>query len=156
MVGEDRRVRLKEFALQQFFPVEMIGVPAVFAVDERRQTEVEDALRVSKSTMAFTDDPSPRERSSDRTFSISDPFSTFQSRMDEDEDEDEVECPQVFSLVWIRIGRLNAWRRTHMLLRDRKLYLAKKVSPSSHCRHRVPSIGRLVPGYQFSAHSFHL
>ncbi|XP_029050989.1 growth factor receptor-bound protein 14-like isoform X2 [Osmia bicornis bicornis] len=36
------------------------------------------------------------------------------------------ECPQVFSLVWIRIGHLDVWRRTHMLLRDRKLYLAKK------------------------------
>nr|XP_012154116.1 PREDICTED: growth factor receptor-bound protein 14-like isoform X5 [Megachile rotundata] len=42
--------------------------------------------------------------------------------------KDDGECPQVFSLVWIRIDRLDVWRRTHMLLRDRKLYLARKTS----------------------------
>lgn len=40
--------------------------------------------------------------------------------------KDDGECPQVFSLAWIRIDRLDVWRRTHMLLRDRKLYLARK------------------------------
>ncbi|XP_017764450.1 PREDICTED: growth factor receptor-bound protein 14-like isoform X2 [Eufriesea mexicana] len=42
--------------------------------------------------------------------------------------EDEgIECPEVFGLAWIQNGRLNVWRRIHLLLRDRKLYQAKKV-----------------------------
>ncbi|XP_017798333.1 PREDICTED: growth factor receptor-bound protein 14-like isoform X1 [Habropoda laboriosa] len=40
--------------------------------------------------------------------------------------DDKAEFPQVFSLVWMRIGYLNVWRRTYMLLRDEKLYLARK------------------------------
>ncbi|XP_034186759.1 growth factor receptor-bound protein 7 isoform X3 [Osmia lignaria lignaria] len=55
------------------------------------------------------------------------------------------ECPQVFSLVWIRIGHLDAWRRTHMLLRDRKLYLAKKESARSRvAMDFTGSVGRIV------------
>ncbi|XP_043797991.1 growth factor receptor-bound protein 14-like isoform X1 [Apis laboriosa] len=41
--------------------------------------------------------------------------------------EDEgVECPEVFGLAWIQNGRLDVWRRIHLLLRDRKLYQTKK------------------------------
>lgn len=55
--------------------------------------------------------------------SISDFFPTFQKYL-----EDEgVECPEVFGLAWIQNGRLDVWRRIHLLLRDRKLYQTKKV-----------------------------
>ncbi|XP_017764453.1 PREDICTED: uncharacterized protein LOC108553893 isoform X5 [Eufriesea mexicana] len=61
--------------------------------------------------------------------------------------EDEgIECPEVFGLAWIQNGRLNVWRRIHLLLRDRKLYQAKKVES---VRSRVAmdftgSVGRIV------------
>lgn len=55
--------------------------------------------------------------------SINDFFPTFQKYL-----EDEgVECPEVFGLAWIQNGRLDVWRRIHLLLRDRKLYQTKKV-----------------------------
>lgn len=38
------------------------------------------------------------------------------------------ECPQVFSMVWMRHVNSNGWRKIYMLLRDRKLYTTKKVS----------------------------
>ncbi|KAL2735876.1 growth factor receptor-bound protein 14-like isoform X4 [Vespula squamosa] len=39
------------------------------------------------------------------------------------------ECPQVFSSVWMRDELSNTWRKTYMLLRERKLYTTKKISP---------------------------
>ncbi|XP_076753643.1 growth factor receptor-bound protein 10 isoform X2 [Xylocopa sonorina] len=74
---------------REFFPAEMIDVPAIFAENNRPLVETKAALR----------------------------------RYLEDE---EVECPTIFSFVWIQIGRLHVWRRIHLLLRDRKLYQAKK------------------------------
>nr|XP_050866776.1 growth factor receptor-bound protein 14-like isoform X3 [Vespula vulgaris] len=38
------------------------------------------------------------------------------------------ECPQVFSSVWMRDELSNTWRKTYMLLRERKLYTTKKIS----------------------------
>lgn len=38
------------------------------------------------------------------------------------------ECPQVFSMVWMRHVNSNGWRKMYMLLQGRKLYTAKKVS----------------------------
>ena len=45
------------------------------------------------------------------------------------EDERATDYPEIFGVAWIRNnGRLNVWRRIHLLLRDRKLYQTKKVS----------------------------
>ncbi|XP_017877222.1 growth factor receptor-bound protein 14-like isoform X2 [Ceratina calcarata] len=74
---------------KEFFPTEMIDVPAVFAEDRDTLAEAETALR------GYLED-------------------------------EEVKCPEIFSLVWVQIGRVNVWRRIHLLLRDRNLYQAKK------------------------------
>ncbi|XP_076249083.1 growth factor receptor-bound protein 14 isoform X2 [Calliopsis andreniformis] len=42
--------------------------------------------------------------------------------------QDESQCPELFSLAWIRNGYYDIWRKVWMQLRDRKLYLAEKVS----------------------------
>ncbi|XP_054002271.1 growth factor receptor-bound protein 14-like isoform X1 [Hylaeus anthracinus] len=42
--------------------------------------------------------------------------------------QDDTECPQVLSLVWVRFGYLDAWRKTYMLLRERKLYVTNKIN----------------------------
>ncbi|KAK2583342.1 hypothetical protein KPH14_009341 [Odynerus spinipes] len=39
---------------------------------------------------------------------------------------EDSECPQVFSSVWMRDELSNTWRKTYMLLRERKLYTTKK------------------------------
>lgn len=57
---------------------------------------------------------------------ISDSLATFQDYL---ENEEIAECPEVFGLAWIQNGRLNIWRKICLLLRDRELYQAKKVSP---------------------------
>ncbi|XP_043506255.1 growth factor receptor-bound protein 14-like isoform X2 [Frieseomelitta varia] len=45
------------------------------------------------------------------------------------EDERATDYPEIFGVAWIRNnGRLNVWRRIHLLLRDRKLYQTKKKS----------------------------
>lgn len=61
-----------------------------------------------------------------RNYLISDSLSTFQDYL---ENEEIAECPEVFGLAWIQNGRLNIWRKICLLLRDRELYHAKKVSP---------------------------
>ncbi|XP_014481270.1 PREDICTED: growth factor receptor-bound protein 14-like isoform X2 [Dinoponera quadriceps] len=38
------------------------------------------------------------------------------------------ECPQVFSLVWMRHEGSNTWKKTYMLLQGRKLYTSKKAT----------------------------
>ncbi|KAL6433386.1 hypothetical protein ACFW04_006498 [Cataglyphis niger] len=38
------------------------------------------------------------------------------------------DCPQVFSMVWMRHVNSNGWRKMYMLLQGRKLYTTKKVS----------------------------
>ncbi|XP_032669765.1 uncharacterized protein LOC116843454 isoform X2 [Odontomachus brunneus] len=48
------------------------------------------------------------------------------------------ECPQVFSLVWMRHEGSNTWKKTYMLLQGRKLYTSKKVSPFSAFQNRLP------------------
>lgn len=40
---------------------------------------------------------------------------------------DEFNCPQVFSLVWLRGEDSSTWKKTYMLLRDRRLYVTKKT-----------------------------
>ncbi|XP_024942342.1 abnormal cell migration protein 10 [Cephus cinctus] len=40
---------------------------------------------------------------------------------------DDVECPQVFSQVWIRDESSKTWRKMQMLLQGRKLYTTRKV-----------------------------
>lgn len=57
---------------------------------------------------------------------ISDFLATFQDYL---ENEEIAECPEVFGLAWIQNGRLNIWSKICLLLRDRELYHAKKVSP---------------------------
>ncbi|XP_076640456.1 growth factor receptor-bound protein 14 isoform X2 [Colletes latitarsis] len=50
--------------------------------------------------------------------------------------QDDAECPQVFSLVWIRFRYLDVWRKMYMLLRERKLYVTNKdngqLTPVAH------------------------
>ncbi|XP_072758796.1 growth factor receptor-bound protein 14 isoform X1 [Anoplolepis gracilipes] len=40
---------------------------------------------------------------------------------------EDSECPQVFSMVWMRHVNSNGWRKMYMLLQGRKLYTAKKT-----------------------------
>ncbi|XP_070153212.1 growth factor receptor-bound protein 14 isoform X6 [Polyergus mexicanus] len=65
------------------------------------------------------------------------------------------ECPQVFSMVWMRHVNSNGWRKMYMLLQGRKLYTTKKTiatlpkRPLESIRSRVAmdftgSVGRIV------------
>ncbi|XP_029167207.1 growth factor receptor-bound protein 14-like isoform X2 [Nylanderia fulva] len=40
---------------------------------------------------------------------------------------EDSECPQVFSMVWMRHVNSNGWRKMYMLLQGRKLYTTKKT-----------------------------
>ncbi|XP_031826866.2 growth factor receptor-bound protein 14 isoform X2 [Nomia melanderi] len=42
--------------------------------------------------------------------------------------QDNAQCPQVLSLAWVRNGYFDAWRKMYLLLRNRKLYVAKKMN----------------------------
>ncbi|KZC08687.1 Growth factor receptor-bound protein 10 [Dufourea novaeangliae] len=40
--------------------------------------------------------------------------------------QENAECPRVLSLAWVRCGYFDVWRKMYMLLRNQKLYVAKK------------------------------
>ncbi|XP_076687169.1 growth factor receptor-bound protein 14 isoform X2 [Andrena cerasifolii] len=58
--------------------------------------------------------------------SESDCFVTFQTNLL----HDDTECPQIFSLAWVRNGYYDVWRKVYLLLRDRMLYVSNKVQGS--------------------------
>ncbi|XP_047368519.1 growth factor receptor-bound protein 10-like isoform X6 [Vespa velutina] len=55
-------------------------------------------------------------------------FSEVESALRNYLSREDGECPQVFSSVWMRDELLNTWRKTYMLLRERKLYTTKKTN----------------------------
>lgn len=41
---------------------------------------------------------------------------------------DDTECPQLYSIVWIRGENSDVWKKAYMTLQGRKLYTLKKVN----------------------------
>ncbi|XP_011307121.1 growth factor receptor-bound protein 14 isoform X1 [Fopius arisanus] len=53
-------------------------------------------------------------------------MSSFESKLKDHLMRNDMECPNVFSCVWLRGNNSHIWKKAYMLLQDRKLYIVKK------------------------------